>query len=184
MEQVPKRAAEPAYEVFARRGGGQGPSALGGPLADCRVQTWRPSHGVWPPEQGAHFGVWWACHRLGVFRSGLYGVMLVLDGDRVVHRSCLMPSWFRWPFMAPGDVHISDTMTDPDYRGRGIAVEVARRVISATDPSRTVWYAAPESNDASIAVARRAGMEPVGRAVRTRRLRIRLLGSLELVEQR
>ena len=77
-------------------------------------------------------------------------------------------------------MHISNTSTDPDYRGRGLAVEAARHIIDSADPSRTVWYASQTTNTPSLSVGRRSGMEEVGRAIRTKRLGLRLLGRLEM----
>lgn len=175
-----QRTEEAEYIVFRKPGGGQGQGAALAPISGLRVELWRPSLGIVPPEQSVRFATWWAFHQAGMFRSRTYGVLLVFDGERVVHRSCVMPAWFRWPFMAKNDVHISDTSTAPDYRGRGIAVAAARRIIDVADPSRNVWYATQTNNAASLSVGRRSGMEQVGRAIRTKRMGLRLLGRLEM----
>ena len=175
-----QRSGEADYIVFRAAGAGGATAKLTEPISELSVEIWRPSQGIVPPRQSPGFAAWWAFHRIGLFQSGTYGVLLVRDAERVVHRSCVMPAWFRWPFMQAGDIQSSDTMTDPDYRGRGIAVAAARRIIAVAHPSRAVWYASQTTNEASLAVGRRAGMEPVGRAIRTRRMGVRILGQLEL----
>lgn len=148
-------------------------------LHGLRFNLWRPScFRHMPPGQGIRFAAWWGLHKARVFRSRRYAVLLVRDGERIVHRTCIMPAWFRWPFMDPDDIHISDTWTDPDYRGRGIATFAARLIVARAEPTQTVWYATQKLNEPSLAVCRSLGMEPAGTATRTRRLGIRLFGSL------
>lgn len=167
--------------LLFRAQGGSLPLATPSPcLSSLRFSAWRPTlRHPRPPEHPARFGVWWALHEARVFRSRQYSVVLVRDGDRIVHRSCVMPAWFRWPFMASTDLQISDTWTDPEYRGRGIASFAARLVVARADPSQTIWYATSASNVSSLAVCRSLGMESAGRAIRAKRLGLRVLGSLE-----
>lgn len=162
--------------LFSCPGLGMSKRELLEPVSGMAMELWRPSQGIVPPDQRLFFSVWWAFHRLGVFRNGTYGVLMAMQGDRVVHRSCLMPAWYRWPYMAAGDVQVSNTWTHPEYQGQGIAAGVLRRVIRATHPTRTVWYSAHLDNAASIAVARRAGMRESGTAMRTQVMGLRVLG--------
>lgn len=127
-------------------------------LHGLRFTLWRPSPlNPIPPGQRIHYAAWWGLHEARVFRSRRYAVLLVRDGERVVHRSCIMPAWFRWPFMDAEDIHISDTWTDPDYRGRGIAAFAARLIVAHAEPTQTVWYATQEWNEPSLAVCRSLG---------------------------
>lgn len=174
-----KDAGQEDYLLFRVQGGSLPMTKSRAQLSGLRFTSWRPnSLRLKPPGQGVHFAVWWGLHELRVFRSQQYSVLLVRDGKRIVHRSCVMPAWFRWPFMDDQDIHISDTWTHPDYRGRGIAAFSARLIVAHAVPTQTVWYATQEWNEPSLAVCRSLGMEPVGRAVRTERLGLRLLGSL------
>mgnify|MGYP003610416714 CR=1 FL=1 len=146
-----------------------------------QFRVWRPSAlQLRPPAQGAHFAAWWGLHQARVFKSRQYSVLLAreLECKRVIHRTCVMPAWFRWPFMHTNDIQISDTWTHPDYRGRGIASFAAGMVVRQADGTQTVWYATQESNASSLSVCRTLGMQPVGTAVRTDRFGFRILGSL------
>ncbi|MGV1004096.1 MAG: GNAT family N-acetyltransferase [Candidatus Nanopelagicales bacterium] len=177
-----QRADEHDCLVFRHVGGKDSLPASVELPAGLASSYWQPSptHMI-PPGQSKSFAVWWAFHYAHILRNGYFGVQLVLDGDRVVHRTCVVPPWFRWPFMSPEDLQASNSWTDPDYRGRGLAkwasIEVLRR-----HRDRTVWYVTQEWNQASVLVSQRSGFHPYGRAVRTKRLGVRLLGTLELVE--
>lgn len=86
------------------------------------TQLWRPSMTrVIPPTLGPKFCAWWLFHYSGVFRNRDYAVMLVGAGDKIIHRSCIVPAYFRWPFMKAKDCQISSMWTHPDYRGQGLA---------------------------------------------------------------
>lgn len=166
--------------VFRKAGLGRGSTALVTAMPEVELRLWRPHQGLIPPQQSSVFAAWWALHKIRVFKSGTYGVLLGVHDGEVVHRSCLMPAWYRWPYMADGDVQVSNTWTHPDFRGRGLAVETLRRVIEATHESRTIWYSAHLNNEQSISVGRRAGMTEHAHAVRTKALGLRVLGQFVL----
>lgn len=144
------------------------------------TQLWRPSMTrVIPPSLGLKFSVWWLFHYSGVFRNRDYSVVLIGEGDKVVHRSCVVPAYFRWPFMKANDCQISSTWTHPDYRGQGLATSgLTRAMALCGKPDRRFWYVCRQANHASIAVCKKAGFTYVGRARRTRRMGSSLLGQL------
>lgn len=180
---IMRRADQEDYIVFRFIGG---VDPVPGPLelpAGLAATYWEPGlTDVIPPGQDRAFAVWWALHQAHVLRGREFAVQLISDGPRVVHRSCVVPPWFRWPFMSVGDVQISDTWTDPEYRGRGLARWAATQILRR-HRNRTVWYATQEWNSASIGVCLGAGMKPHGRAMRTKRLGIRFLGTLEPIDR-
>lgn len=144
------------------------------------VQLWRPSitHVV-PPSLGPKFCLWWLFHCFGVFRNRDYAVLLIREGDLVVHRSCIVPAYFRWPFMKADDCQISSTWTHPDYRGQGLATAgLVRAMRVCSRPGRRFWYVSRAANSASISVCKKAGFSLVGEARRTRRMGTSLLGQL------
>jgi RimJ/RimL family protein N-acetyltransferase len=176
-----KSADEEDYLIFRVRGGSLPMPQPKTELNGLRFSIWEPNRfSLKPPGQAAYFVAWWGLHESRVFKNRNYSVLIVRDGDRVVHRTCVMPAWFRWPFMSPEDIQISDTWTDVDYRGRGIAAAAAGLVVARSAPEQYVWYSTQVSNEPSLAVCRSVGMDQVGRAMRTHRLGLRLLGSLEV----
>lgn len=146
-------------------------------------QLWRPSAiQVRPPQTALlPFGVWWAFHSVGLFGNRDYCIFCAFDRERLVHRSCIFPGYFRFPFMERADLQVGDTWTDDDYRGQGLATFALRRiVVDLAIPERRFWYIVAASNESSIRVAQKAGFRLVGRGTRTRRLGLRLLGAFQL----
>ncbi len=144
------------------------------------TQLWRPSMTrVIPPTLGPKFCAWWLFHYSGVFRNRDYAVMLVGAGDKIIYRSCIVPAYFRWPFMKAKDCQISSMWTHPDYRGQGLATASLKSAMALCGKSdRRFWYVYRPANHASIAVCREAGFSFVGHARRTRRMGSSLFGQL------
>lgn len=144
------------------------------------TRLWRPSMtSVIPPSLGLKFSIWWLFHYLRVFRNRDYAVVLIGEGEKVIHRSCIVPAYFRWPFMKDNDCQISSTWTHPDYRGHGLATSgLTRAMALCGKPDRRFWYVCRPANHASIAVCRKTGFSFVGRARRTKKLGSNLLGQL------
>lgn len=168
------------YLIFRAHGGSTTLDELSTQANGLRFTFWRPGLvRLNPPGQPLRNTlVWWGLHQTRVFRSRQYSVLLVREDQRIVHRSCIMPAWFRWPFMDSNDVQIAATWTEPDRRGRGIATLAAQIIVACAQPDQTVWYSTRELNESSVAVCRSAGLEPAGTAFRTQRLGLRSLGSL------
>jgi len=165
------------YLVFASDGAIMTRSEVG---SGYWTQLWRPSMTrVIPPTLGPRFVLWWLLHYMGAFRNRDYSVVLIGEGDRVVHRSCIVPAYFRWPFMKSSDCQVSSTWTHPDYRGRGLATAgLMEAMRMCAKPGRRFWYVSRAANVASIAVCRKAGFSLVGHARRTKRMGTNMLGQL------
>jgi GNAT superfamily N-acetyltransferase len=148
-------------EFWAPRGGQLRPAGLG----------WMP------------FIVWsLVFHHGRIFSNRSYQLLLIKKDGELVHRSCIFPGYFRFPFMAAADLQVGDTWTAPSERGKGLAgwalASIIRRLATA---GTTVWYICDQENAASAAVARKAGMKLVGRGIRTRRFGLNLLGKFQIV---
>lgn len=158
------------------------------PLADdCRFVLWRPS--FWqprPPTMVWKHALWSYAHYLHVFRSRDFALLCVEKaGCGLVHRSCVIPACFRWPFMAADDLQISSTWTEPAYRGGGLATKTLLQVRALMHkPGRRFWYVVRADNGASIAVCRKAGFQSMGEAFRTRGLGLNCLGQFVLAAAR
>ena len=169
-----------AYLIFRAQGGsvalGEIPSSING----LQFTVWRPGMTRVSPygQPLRNDFLRWALHYAGVFRSRQYSVLIVRDGQRIVHHSCVMPAWFRWPFMEASDIQISDTWTEPDQRGRGIATFAAKFVVARADPDQGVWYVTREFNEPSVHVSQAVGMRLMGTAFRRNRMGLRSMGTL------
>jgi RimJ/RimL family protein N-acetyltransferase len=143
---------------------------------------WRPSPlRLYPPTLRWKHSLWWLAHYGRIFRNRDYATLLIVNGNTVVHRTCVVPACFRWPFMDDADLQISSTWTAPECRGQSLATMAVRRMVFLfRRPGRHFWYITRAGNAASVAVCRKAGFSLVGTAKRTRRLGLRLLGAFEI----
>jgi ribosomal protein S18 acetylase RimI-like enzyme len=160
------------------------PGRMTAHLPDSRYSTevWKPIKleirpaglPLWP------FGAWWAFHKLSVFRNREYCLILVRDGAELIHRSCIFPGYFRFPFMAPEDLQVGDIWTDVKRRGLGLAAYGLQRAIElAGNRVRRMWYIVEETNLPSISLVEKVGFSCIARGIRTQRLGMRLLGSFK-----
>ena len=130
------------------------------------------------------FAIWSVVFHHGrIFRNRGYQLVLIRKEGELVHRSCIFPGYFRFPFMARQDLQVGDTWTAPSERGRGLARWALATAIErlATD-GKNIWYICDDDNAASQGVARKAGMKLVGRGSRTRRFGVNLLGHFQIVD--
>lgn len=143
-----------------------------------RGTQFRPDGLDWIP-----FVVWSVFHHGRVFRNRGYQLLLIRKEGVLVHRSCIFPGYYRFPFMADVDLQVGDTWTAPAERGRGLAAWALAEIIRRrTTPGMKLWYICDQGNAASSAVARKAGMKLVGRGLRTRRFGLNLFGKFEFID--
>ena len=153
---------ETVYRVYRTAGILKYPEAETTHLSEeYAIELWQPGAGsMVPPTMSSRFIVWWLFHCLGILHNRMYRVVLVRHKGAVVHRSSLVPKYFRWPFMGENDLQISSTWTDPAHRGRGLATFALRHLVrSYAGGARQFWYICREDNPASIAVCCRCGFE-------------------------
>lgn len=133
-----------------------------------------------PPGQSLPVAlVWWLFDRLGVFAGREYGVMVLEQEGRFVHRSSVFPAFFRFAFVRPGELQIGDTYTVPSARGQGLAL-MAIQAILGRFPGRTFWYVTEEDNEASIRVIEKAGFSCVGTGRKRDRWKLKVTARYEL----
>lgn len=126
---------------------------------------------------------WGWFHALRLFRSRDYAIVLIFEGETLMHRTCLLPAHFRFPFMRPGDLQAAGIWTHPDQRGRGLALIALQAVFHRLeDPARTLWYMVREDNHGSIRLAEKAGFRPWGRGLKQAPLGIGPLGVFRITE--
>jgi len=137
--------------------------AAGALPAQYSWTIWRPQ--TWPTlppglsraRLRRRFLFRWAMSRLHLFADSGCGVLLIYDGERMVHYSGFTPRYWRFPFIANGDLQIGDTWTDPEYRGRGLALFALKMIVATlARPGRQLWYVVEVINKPSIRVAEKA----------------------------
>ena len=124
------------------------------------LEIWSPSASKLKPEGLGWFpfGVWWLCHYLHIFRNRTYKIYLVRVDDKIVHRSCLFPSFLRFPFMRFDDLQVGDIWTMESERRQGLSLTVLIQILNDY-PNRTIWFLCEAMNTASVRLAKSAGME-------------------------
>ena len=130
------------------------------------LQLWRPGwlHLVPRGVPAYPFALWGLFHLLRVFASRDYAILIVRAGGLPVHRTCLVPAHFRFPFMGPGDLQAAGIWTRPDHRGQGLARLALQELSARLGPSgRILWYMVREDNPGSIRLAEASGFRFAGR---------------------
>lgn len=141
------------------------------------VEIWTPTAlQVKPKGLGWFpFGVWWLFHHTYIFKSRAYKVYLIRVAGVVVHRSCLFPHFFRFPFMNADDLQIGDIWTAESERRKGLSELIINQIINDCN-NKTIWFLCEAENRASESLARGAGMELYGVGRRTSLFGIGVLG--------
>jgi len=148
---------------------------------DDLLEVWRPTLREFGPPGTALFPfcLWWVFHWTKIFGNDGYRIFLLKDHGELVHRSCLFPPYFRFPFMRPNDMQVGDIWTAESRRGKGMAAEVLRQILRDLSGIR-VWYLCESENIASVRLARSAGMTLYAVGLRTSKWGMSLFGRFEI----
>jgi ribosomal protein S18 acetylase RimI-like enzyme len=138
------------------------------------VSIWKPSLvKIHPPNKSIKYLFYWLFHFFKVFHNEHYSSGLLLDNGKIVSSLLVVPAHFKWPFMGGDDVQFTYVLTNPKYRGKGLAKKTIQHMISELSSSvDTFWYVTDTENKASIKVAEKLGFEFAGYAERSGILRI------------
>lgn len=167
------------------------PAGDDGALADLRAR--QPAHqaSFWRPSAARPFApggfdpklaIYTFMQLAGMLHGPGYGAVLIArPGERVDHRSLVMPRFARFPFMGMDDLQIGATFTRPEARGKGLALRAALEIVEKfATPGRTFWYLTEATNLASIAVVRKAGFEFAGVGQKHPRFGLRFFGYYDI----
>jgi hypothetical protein len=142
----------------------------------------------WPES---YLGYKLIIYKPGLFTLGKYGlnpfinflwylitkgdikVLLLFDGNVMVHSFYISPKTYRYSYMGKNDINLAQAMTKPEYQGKGILTNVLKLITSYyAGKSADVWVYCHISNMASQKANVRAGFEFVGYAKLSRFTRI------------
>jgi len=124
------------------------------------------------------YAFWWFMHFFHLFANQDYSILVVYTGNSLVHRSCVFPRYFRFPFMSQDDLQIGDIWTHPEHRGRGIAFIAIKKIVDLQrKPGRKFWYVVEENNISSIRVIEKVGFQLEGEGGRTKWLGLKVFGT-------
>ena len=127
------------------------------------------------------FSIWWVMNNLYMFSNKDYGLYLIYDEEILIHRSVIMPRYFRFPFMGKKDLQIGDTWTMPEYRGEGLAPFAVQGVVKSLKKSkRKFWYVVEKDNNPSIRSIKKAGFVKYGTGVRKERMNLKVIGQYKM----
>lgn len=151
------------------------PTLPDGYIPHWYTPTWkslRPRGGGYYP-----FLVWTLFHFLRVFHNHHYRVLEIYHKHNSIHRSCVFPPFFRFPFMRKDDLQVGDTWTHPTHRGNGLAsFSLSYIVNELSSKSDRIWYLVEQDNIPSIRVAEKAGFLRVAKGTKLPRWGSMLLG--------
>jgi ribosomal protein S18 acetylase RimI-like enzyme len=148
----------------------------------CALRSWRPAQDGLPsgPPLAENLA-WFAFDRLGLFASREFETLSVVRDGRLLHRLIVTPRWFRFPFMAEGDLQIGGLWTAPEARRLGLArAAIAEAHRRHAAPGRRFWYVVDDGNAASIGLAESCGYHLAGAGRRTRPLGVQGLGQFRM----
>ncbi len=139
-------------------------------ISDCFDKKKSSNFEVWLPSllslypKGFDFFpyvIWWLFYYLKIFKNRIYLICVLQVNGQIIHRSCVFPPFFRFPFMKSGDLQIGDVWTSEGFRGHGYASE-ALGFIFKKYSGHGFWFLCASDNHASAKIAMNNGMRVFG----------------------
>lgn len=151
------------------------------PPSDLVSDWWRPSLDGLPAGGPVRNLGWWGLARLGLFADERFAELSLRRGGAVLHRLIVTPRWYRFPFMAEGDLQIGDLRTHPDARRQGLARQAIAEAYRMFGRAGTrFWYVVAAENRASVRLIESCGYRLVGKGRRTAPFGLRAVGRFVL----
>lgn len=172
--------------LFYRHEAGDAVPGMASLPKEAAIRTWSPDADGFVPRGSRSFRniAWWAMTRFGLFERRDFTEITIWRDGRLLHRLIVTPRWFRFPFMAKGDLQLGDLWTHPGARGQGLAragIEHAHRLFA--NHGGSFWYVVAEDNRASVRLIESCGYHLVGTGQRTSPWGMDLLGRYRLDAQ-
>ena len=108
---------------------------------------------------------------------GRYHIWFLLDGNKVIHSSYVVPKCYKFPFLTKKDYEIGPCITNKNYRNRGIYSFVLHRISIYYQYEGADFYMVVRSdNIPSIKGIEKAGFVRQGTVIKTKLLKIFRVG--------
>jgi hypothetical protein len=91
-----------------------------------------------------------------ILTFGKFRIIFLKDQNKIVHYTYITPKTMRFPFMERNDLMIGPCFTYTEYRGKGIFIEVLKKIINC-EGSHSLWICANLNNVASLKAFEKAG---------------------------
>ncbi len=190
-ESSPRKAFHPHYLFYSFSMDMLSNRKIRGPLPKgYSWMIWRPSlWQAWPSsstmELKSRFLFRWVLLRLNIMHRPECGALLIYGERGLVHYSGFTAGYWRFPFMDHNDLQIGNTWTDPEHRGKGLALFGLQTLVeNLSSPKRKLWYVVEAINTASIKVVERAAFTFTGDGTWIAPFGVKLMGAYHLTATR
>jgi len=127
------------------------------------------------------FIAWWLFHHCGIFFNKSFVMIIYLKTNQIVHRTCVFPGFYKFPFMNKEDLQLGDIWTTKDCRNKGIATHALKYILSLDQyKNKTFWYVVEASNVESIRLAEKFGFNVCYTAHKKNKMGISFIGNYEI----
>jgi len=150
---------------------------------EARLLVWRPTiRSLKPDHKGWKYVFYSLFHWASVFRNRDYCSLSVNVKGEPKASMLVVPTHFRWPFMAQDDLQFTYVITSAAARRQGWASYLVREGIRQfAREGRSIWYVTDTNNLASQKLAEKSGFDLAGSAEprNSRFHRVRLIANAE-----
>jgi RimJ/RimL family protein N-acetyltransferase len=130
------------------------------------IKIWKPSLSSMKFQRlPDKYVFWWFFHYFCIFKSKELAIYSYYIQNKLAHFFCLVPKYYRWPFMNKNDMQVTYVITEKEFLGQGIAYSFISSILSSLSISGDIWYVTDDTNLASQALAKKIGFEFVGYGV-------------------
>jgi len=134
---------------------------------DLEATIWKPAvTNFYHTRLPRKYIFWWFFHYLGIFRNNKLQIRLFFENKNLAHFFCIVPKFYRWPFMSKNDVQITYVITEKGFQGKGLAFKCISSVLANFEINGDIWYVTDSVNIASQRLAEKLGFVFQGNGVK------------------
>jgi RimJ/RimL family protein N-acetyltransferase len=130
---------------------------------DLVSEIWKPSlKKVYHKRMPKKYIIWWFFHYLGIFKNKQLQIRLFFENNHLAHFFCIVPKYYRWPFMRDNDVQITYVITENFFQGKGLAYKCISNTLNEIESKSDIWYVTDSKNIPSQRLAEKMGFVFMG----------------------
>jgi len=127
------------------------------------------------------FVSWWLFHHCGVFYNKCFFMIGHFENNQLVHRTCVFPGYYKFPFMNKEDLQLGEIWTKEDYRRKGLASHAIKYILNLDHyHNKTFYYVVSANNFESIRLAEKIGFIACYKAHKKRKMGLSFIGKYEI----